>query len=394
MSETIDRETFLSAYRNFTSDVKTYGRSPFRSLREGVVERNEGYKTEVRELALVQLAPASWSPNTVGQGKILKHVISAIEIHQSADVRNNMCDWGQNRHGASEPAFLKEELSEPGKLRKFENLVFDLFLDRREHSEVMDALVDLLGRRYPLFGYLFFLRDDARYLPIRPQTFDAAFEKLGLSLRTSGKCSWENYEAFCFAIEQTRQALVEWAGLDNVRLIDAHSFVWMMVRIPNFLEEQRRKGVHHRDALHDAALKMAYNIKVRTEQSKGQTVQRVIKPKDFGFASVSALYEDILKLWDAQNSLCRLTGLPMLAEAPIDGTNHLVMSVDRIDSDRGYEPDNIQLVCLFANLWKSDASDDVFAALIDIIRRGSDAYRDYPKFAGSDLGQEKGVLSE
>ena len=386
MGKTIDRVVFERAFKKFRRDIQSYGREPFGSLRDGVVEREEGYKTRVRELALVKLDAENWLSGDVGQGEILNCVIRSIEIQESKDVRNNMTDWGQNPYGASEPIFLRERLKSGSELRRFEEQIFSLFHDAREHGAVLDDLVDLLGRRYPLLGYLFFLRDETQYLPIRPRTFDSGFETLGIDLRTSGCCSWENYRAFNKTIDEIRHALTEWAGLSGVRLIDAHSFVWMMVRVPDYLEKMKQQGVRLHGELEMRALKMAYEIEYRTQRSNGQTETRTVKAKAFGFNTATDLSEYIMALWRKQNGLCVLTGLPMLLDAPIGASSALVVSVDRIDSDGHYAPGNLQLTCQFANLWKSDTTDEDFHALIDIVRRGRDAWLDHPRFCPQNIG--------
>ncbi|MCF6312894.1 MAG: DUF3883 domain-containing protein [Verrucomicrobiales bacterium] len=59
---------------------------------------------------------------------------------------------------------------------------------------------------------------------------DAAFEILGIPLITSRRCSWENYKAYLEAIRAVQRYLTA-TGLDGVRLIDAHSFCWMLVKL-------------------------------------------------------------------------------------------------------------------------------------------------------------------
>lgn len=59
------------------------------------------------------------------------------------------------------------------------------------------------------------------------------------------------------------------------------------------------------------------------------------------------------ELYNKQNGLCALTRVPMTyirghGKVP---TN---ISIDRIDSCKGYEPDNVQLVCSIVNIMKSN----------------------------------------
>lgn len=46
----------------------------------------------------------------------------------------------------------------------------------------------------------------------------------------------------------------------------------------------------------------------------------------------------------------------------------LYFSLDRIDSDGHYEPNNLQLVCNFANRWKGAKNNQGFLDLIAAIK--------------------------
>ena len=72
------------------------------------------------------------------------------------------------------------------------------------------------------------------------------------------------------------------------------------------------------------------------------------------------------ELIHAQKGLCALTGLP-LDLPPSKSDPDMMASPDRIDSDKGYEKDNIQVVCWFANRWKGDDSDANFRRLLSRI---------------------------
>jgi len=64
----------------------------------------------------------------------------------------------------------------------------------------------------------------------------------------------------------------------------------------------------------------------------------------------------ILELLEKQDNKCVLSGRVMVPK--INDKNKL--SIDRIDSDKGYTKDNIQLVCWMVNQAKSNFSDDEF----------------------------------
>jgi len=57
--------------------------------------------------------------------------------------------------------------------------------------------------------------------------FDPLFEVLGIEFKTAGKASWENYQKYLSIIRTIQQYLIDKEYLDT-RLIDAHSFCWMV----------------------------------------------------------------------------------------------------------------------------------------------------------------------
>jgi hypothetical protein len=65
-------------------------------------------------------------------------------------------------------------------------------------------------------------------------------------------------------------------------------------------------------------------------------------------------FKDVLALFEAQGGLCYWTGAQMTAAAaPRHPTN---VSIDRIDSARGYVRGNVALCCLAVNYAKRDLS--------------------------------------
>lgn len=247
--------------------------------------------------------------------------------------------------------------------------MFALFTGALGPEAFLEGIVELLGRRYSLVAYMLYVLDDQNFMPIAPQTFDVAFSKLELSLRVSGRCSWENYTDFNATIRQVQVALTEWGGVSGVRLIDAHSFLWMMVRVTQQLEQQVKQGLRRPDALKWAMVDQVQAILHRVKNSNGQTEERTVKNKDLiGFSTHEAFYEFLCELWRKQGGLCRLTDLPMVLTKSPDVSNDHVMSVDRIDSDGPYSPENIQLTCWFANRWKGSQNDFEFRKLLEDVR--------------------------
>lgn len=65
----------------------------------------------------------------------------------------------------------------------------------------------------------------------------------------------------------------------------------------------------------------------------------------------------IFDLLEKQNYRCAMTGFP-LTRTGEQGDHDL--SIDRVDSDRGYEKDNVVLVCNRVNMMKNTKSLDMF----------------------------------
>ena len=69
----------------------------------------------------------------------------------------------------------------------------------------------------------------------------------------------------------------------------------------------------------------------------------------------------LVEMYADQEGLCALSGLPMIHQF-----NDLCsISVDRIDSEKGYVPGNVQLVCKWVNLAKQRHSNKEFEKLLD-----------------------------
>lgn len=73
----------------------------------------------------------------------------------------------------------------------------------------------------------------------------------------------------------------------------------------------------------------------------------------------------IEKMMVDQDFRCALSDIEFCVDK-MPGAYHrpFVASIDRIDSDRGYEPGNVRLVCLAVNIARGAWGDDVFARIV------------------------------
>lgn len=220
---------FQRQFEHFNQQVVSKSGQPFRSFHQGLPSEWEEYKERVWHEAQEQLAVNTWREKDVGTGRILKAVISAIEINRSKTLRNNLVAWDGRRGPQSRSHLALVEASQVETVQ-LEQWAFDFYRDEVT-PQSFEKLVDLVGKRYDLVAYLFFLKDRHRFLPIGTTTFDEAFSMLGVDLITTRKCSWENYSRFISTISEVQRLLVDVAGVTNVSLLDAHSFCWMLARL-------------------------------------------------------------------------------------------------------------------------------------------------------------------
>lgn len=74
----------------------------------------------------------------------------------------------------------------------------------------------------------------------------------------------------------------------------------------------------------------------------------------------------LMYLWERQKGCCALTGIPMTYKF-YEGRVNTNVSVDRIDSTKGYSKDNVQLVCMAANQMKNDLSMEEFIKMCESV---------------------------
>lgn len=364
--------TFDAAYRGFLRLVEAASGHPFRGFDEGRVAAMEDYKPRLREHALSILEPDAWSEQEIGSGAILRRAIEAIEIQDARrNVTNNLVFW-QNRfgHANRDHRALLDAADTASGRQEIEGLLFRLFRTAESEEFVFGALAERSGGKYPLLAYLFFLKDDERFMPIQPTGFDRAFAMLGVDLRTLRQCNWENYTTYNAVLDSLRPMLARAAGLAHVRLLDAHSFCWVL----HSLSKQEAGGelasavgggriVGGRER---SIIEMRTSVENTVRNSSGQAVERILKNKELRM-SAAELERLIAAQLDRQGNRCALTGIPFEFHGQGSDSN-LLPSLDRIDSNGHYEAGNLQIVCRFINFWKGSTENEEFRRLLMLVR--------------------------
>lgn len=112
--------------------------------------------------------------------------------------------------------------------------------------------------------------------------------------------------------------------------------------------------------------RMITNANNAANQSGSESVT-IKKHKEVRFDSGGAFNAYVQELIDEQQGHCKLSGLPFVDDSD-EASKDYHMSLDRIDSDGHYEAGNLQLVCRFINLWKSDTDNEQFKQLLTDVR--------------------------
>lgn len=128
------------------------------------------------------------------------------------------------------------------------------------------------------------------------------------------------------------------------------------------MDDERRLPVDKSTSWEDHSKKLAKTI-LKTVRASGKSETRVTKLKstDMTRLELSVL---IFQKMKEQEFTCKLTGLKLERT----GDPNFYPSPDRIDCQLGYFRDNIQVVCQFANKWKSDQTNEKFLMLIKAIK--------------------------
>lgn len=371
----INLRTFGEAFDRFQDLILEKSGHPFASFQDGLAAAWESYKLRLRDHALGLLRKDEWSERDIGSGTILARVIESIEIQENRiTLTNNLVFW-QNRYGHAnrDHRVLLEAESNPKLLREIEALFFGLFRGDLDEGSTFDRLSNLTGGKYPLVAYIFFLKDKDRFMPIQPTGFDRAFAALGIDFSTLRQCNWENYSNYNRALASIRLRIEEAAALENVTLIDSHSFCWILSTLLKEVGEgPLAKNASGKDAgrvlggREKSIISMRLSVENTVRNSNGQAVERILKNKELRMTP-AALEEQISTLLDRQDNCCALTGLTFKFSGEGFDRN-LSPSLDRIDSAGHYEKGNLQVVCQFINFWKSDSDNAEFQRLLMLVR--------------------------
>lgn len=183
----------------------------------GLLGREEDYKLKNAIEGLKLLQVASWKKNWIGTGKIAEKANKAISKAGNLVNPNQQIDF-KNRLNPAHPKYKAEA----------EQTLYDIFCGTDPESAFKQA-TKTFGAKYDTVAFLFFMKSYDRFLPISPGNFDKAFMTLGIDFSTSFHCGWSNYCEFISIVKEVQGIMNEVLPLTaDARLIDAHSFLWVI----------------------------------------------------------------------------------------------------------------------------------------------------------------------
>lgn len=218
----VDPVLFERQFVAFADFVRKKSGDEAASFSNRYVAEQEGYKLQVAEEAKRRLQLSKWRQSQIGSGKISEDVIGAVEIDG-----NNLVQWRPIYGEEKRPhqVLYRAQIRKQTK-KQVEQVLFDHFKSNQT-ARSFESLVDVFGKSYSIIAYLFFIKDPHKFLPIAPSYFDRAFEHLGVDLKMSLQCSWENYRRFLQVMYEIQELLAK-RMMQSISLLDAHSFAWIL----------------------------------------------------------------------------------------------------------------------------------------------------------------------
>lgn len=218
---TVPIENLEVLFADFVDFIKQQTGDTFRKFQNSpYLDRHENYKYEVSKEAKENLNQKHWKESDIGTGKIQQKVNSAIQtrLHYKYQWHdNNLIDWRK-----------KDDFANRTNSKPLEQALFDFYKNKNNLTagKAFEAFLNL-KISYQFIAYLFFIKDNQRYLPITQERFDQIFILIGLTdFKTSGQASWDNYSEFININKQVRDFLR--TKDPNATLLDAHSFLYIL----------------------------------------------------------------------------------------------------------------------------------------------------------------------
>lgn len=171
LAEQLSRFSAYVQYRNGQP-----GSISFRDS-SGVLGREEDYKSRIAEEARKELKFSSWTESMIGSEervisecakRAMNRAGNLVDKHQQIDFINRL------------------DPSHPNYRPNAEQILYDIYRNQNVDDAVAFAnAVETFGAKYDTIAFLFFIKDDSRFLPISTSHFDKGFQTLHIDFTTS-----------------------------------------------------------------------------------------------------------------------------------------------------------------------------------------------------------------
>ena len=215
---------FREVKENLPALVKSeWKNQEFRGFNAGVLVETEKYKYDLRHQCISILDLETWTNDIVGKGIIANKLLECFQLKG-----NNLLG---DKRGVGQKTLsyykLLLALNEKEEIAFIETIAYNLFILGQDNQNTFERFIDFFGKKYSVLGFLFFLYNNKKYLPISTSNFEHAFRVLGNESKLQKNCSWDNYINYINVIKEIKLA-IETEYDESINLLDAHSYCWLI----------------------------------------------------------------------------------------------------------------------------------------------------------------------
>ena len=198
------------------------------SFRSGIVYKEEGYKYRISEDAKRLLYKSDGS--LISKERIVKNV---RELLWKAAIS------GPNKGALLLDSHVREAI---GKMERnpseAETILYNFFsASESDEQEMFKRTSAFLGSGY-VVSYLFFLKDSDRFFSVRQESYPKLLGLLECRIQLSPQLKWEEYQKYLSALREIQELLKLYVN-EEITLIDAQSFMFMLYKIENKQEPKK-----------------------------------------------------------------------------------------------------------------------------------------------------------
>ena len=198
--------------------------------------REENYKSRVAIQAQDALKYEKWNTRWISNGKVSECALKAVKCGSNLIYINQKYDFAEKLFGVNEE-----------NQKKAAKILYNVYKSSgREERKAFEDAKAYFGGHYDTIAYLFFIKDPSRFLPVSTGRFEKSLQSIGWDYKLSGQCSWDNYIGFIDIVKQVQYEMIRMMPDIEIRLIDAHSFLWVIgedTRPTDFLNWKPNKHI-------------------------------------------------------------------------------------------------------------------------------------------------------